>query len=496
MSNDLRSVGPTQAGRLNGPLVRGSLRSNGDTFQIVPPFDVSASADIHAATDAEIDEAITAAVDGAALMRAMPLHERVDIVERMSQLVSERIDQFAATMTWQTGKPIRETRRETVRTTDTLRLAGRAADLLRGRQVLTDTTPAGQPLWAFTHRRPVGVVAAIPPSNAPLNLLAHKLAPGLVAGNAVVVKPAPAASVVSLQLAELAIEAGAPPDAVQVLTGDAEPALRLARDKRVGALSFTGGAVAGESLWQAAPFKRIIMELGGNSANLILGDADIAAAAQACFRGAFSNSGQSCNSVQRLIVHDDRGDEFVELMAEHIRSLKVGDPFDPTTDVAGMSTVEAAERVESWVRDAVGGGATVAVGGQREGATVWPTLLDHVDPDMQVACEEIFGPVAVVLRVQTDDEALRLANNTDYGLQFGVFTDSLQSAFACSEALEAGSIVLNRSSNFRLDPFIYGGIKSSGVGREDPASTVLALSEEHFVVFGERTNGKGLQEQP
>jgi acyl-CoA reductase-like NAD-dependent aldehyde dehydrogenase len=298
--------------------------------------------------------------------------------------------------------------------------------------------------------------------------------------------------VVGLQLAAIALDAGAPSEAVQVVTGDAPQALRLVTDHRVGAVSFTGGAVAGASLWRAAPFKRMIMELGGNSANLVLSDADVDAAAAACFRGAFSNSGQSCNSVQRLIVHRDVADDLVSSLAALIPELRVGDPFDETTDVAGMSSVTAAERVASMIDEAVADGARLAAGGKREGARVWPTLLDDVAPSMRVAREEIFGPVAVVLRVDDDDEAVRVANDTEYGLQFGVFTASLEQALACSERLEAGSVIINRSSNYRLDSFLYGGVKASGVGREDPASSVLAMSEEHFVVFGDRALGPPL----
>lgn len=485
MTEALRPVGPAEARRLNGPLVGGSIRTSGPLRSLQPPLDMPA-AEVHDAADSCIQEALALAAEGAAQMGAMPLHRRVAIVERMAAAVEQHRDRLAATMTWQTGKPIRETRREVARAAETLRLAGRAADLLRGRQVLTDTTPGGAPLWAFTHRRPIGVVAAITPANAPLNLLAHKLGPGLVAGNAVIAKPAPATSVVSIQLAEIALEAGAPPEAVQVLTGDGEPARRLAQDPRVGVVSFTGGTVAGRALWQAAPFKRIIMELGGNSANLVLRDADVDRAAAACVRGAFSNSGQSCNSVQRIIVDRHVADAFVERFSRGMAQLRVGDPFDEDTQVAGVSSLDAAQRIETWIAEAVADGARLAVGGKRDATTIWPTLLDDVTPSMRVAREEVFGPVAVILRVDGDEEAIEVANATDSGLQHAVFTSSLDRALACGERLAAGSVIVNRSSNFRLDSFVYGGVKSSGVGREDPASSVLQMSEEHFVVLGDR----------
>jgi glyceraldehyde-3-phosphate dehydrogenase (NADP+) len=453
---------------------------------VVPPFPHLATASFLAASPEQVEASIRAAVRGARAMRAMPIHRRVALVERLAELVARDVERLAASETWSTGKPIKETTREAQRTGDTLRLAARAADLLQGRQVLTDTTPAGSPVWGFTHRRPIGIVAAIAPSNAPLNLLAHKLGPALIAGNAVIAKPAPQTTLTGLQLVELAHEAGVPLEACQILVGDAEPALALAADARVGAITFTGGPTAGRALWSAAPFKRVIMELGGNSANLVLADADLEHAARELARGGYSNSGQSCNSVQRIIVEDAVAERLVTLLEREVAKLRVGDPFDPDTDVAGMASATAAERVRSAVTDAVAAGAVRRHGGTSEGTRIEPVLLDHVRPEMAVAAQEIFGPVVGVIRVRDVAHAVEVANSTGYGLQFALFTSSVDTVLDLSEQLESGSLIVNRSSNFRLDSFPYGGIKGSGVGREDPASSVLQLSEEHFVVLGDR----------
>ncbi len=481
-----RSVGPNEAARLGRSRIGGRILEGGSERVHRSPFDASLEGRILESSAADVELAVAAAIAGARAMAATPIHARVAMVERLAMLVERDAERLALTMTWQTGKPLRETRRETVRAADTLRVSARAAELLAGEQVLTDTTPAGERLWAYTHRRPVGVVVAITPFNAPLNLLAHKLGPALIGGNAVIIKPASAAPVTAAQLVELALEVGVPPDAVGLLIGPSSIGLALASHPRVAAITFTGGRAAAEMIWHAAPMKKLVLELGGNSANVIFQDADLAQAARACVKGAYSNSGQSCNSVQRIIAPAAVASDLVALLAEQVRTLRLGDPFDPATDIGSMVSEQEAARVCTWIDEAVQAGAETVVGGTRAGATLCPTLLTGTRPGMRVVDEEIFGPVAVVLTYEHDREACEIANQTTYGLQFGVFTSSLDRALRAAADLEAGSILINRSSNFRLDTFVYGGVKNSGVGREDPRSTLRELTEEHFVVFGGR----------
>ena len=479
-----RRVGPLEATRLGRSLIGGRLLETGVDRTHHAPFDEALVGPIIDAVEADVSRAVSTAMVGAKAAGSLPIHQRVAIVERLAELVDRDSERLAATMTWQTGKPIRETRREVVRAVDTLRLSARAADLLTGEQIQTDTTPGGQPLWAFTHRRPVGVVAAITPFNAPLNLLVHKVGPSIIGGNATIVKPASAAPVTAVQVAELAIEAGLPPEAISVLVGPAAVGLALAANPGVQAITFTGGRRAAQEIWRAAPLKRIVMELGGNSANVIFDDADLDLAAAECVRGAYSNSGQSCNSVQRIIAPASLATELAELMLPRIAGLKVGDPFDDETDVGSMVSDGESARVCEWIDAAVASGAVLRTGGSRSGATLSPTLVTGASPGMRVVDDEIFGPVAAIVEHKGDDDAIQLANATPFGLQFGVFTRSLDRALRSIAVLDSGSVIVNRSSNYRLDAFVYGGVKDSGVGREDPRSTLRELTEEHFAVLG------------
>jgi len=481
-----RTIGPSEARRIGRSLVGGRYLERGTERVHRAPFDAALDGPILDADEAEIAATVATAVSGASLLGALPIHSRVAIVERLAGLVDRDSERLAATMTWQTGKPIRETRREVVRAADTLRLSARAADLLVGEQIATDTTPGGRRLWAFTHRRPIGVVVAITPFNAPLNLLAHKLGPSIIGGNATIVKPASAAPLTAVQLVELAIEAGCPPESVNVLIGPAALGLSLVSHPDVRAITFTGGARAAREIWGAAPLKRLVMELGGNSANLVFDDADLELTADECVRGSFSNSGQSCNSVQRIIAPASRAAELADLMSTQIATLTVGDPFDDDTDVGSMVSEKETARVCAWLDAAVADGATIRTGGDRAGATLSPTLVTGARPGMRVVDDEIFGPVAVILEHAGDEDAIRLANATPFGLQFGVFTRSLDRALRSISVLDSGSVIVNRSSNYRLDSFVYGGVKESGVGREDPRSTLRELTEEHFAVLGDR----------
>lgn len=484
--DEQRTIGPNEARRIGRSLLGGRFLERGTERIHRAPFDAALDGPILDADEVDVATAVSTAVSGAKVAGALPIHRRVAIVERLADLVDRDSERLAATMTWQTGKPIRETRREVVRAADTLRLSARAADLLAGEQISTDTTPGGRPLWAFSHRRPIGVVAAITPFNAPLNLLAHKLGPSIIGGNATIVKPASAAPLTAVQLVELAIEAGCPPDTVNVLVGPAALGLSLVSHPGVRAITFTGGARAAREIWAGAPLKRLVMELGGNSANILFDDADLELAAGECVRGSFSNSGQSCNSVQRIIAPAARASELADLMTAQIADLRVGDPFDDETDIGSMVSETETARVCEWLDEAVADGASIHTGGTRTGATLSPTLVTGALPGMRVVDDEIFGPVAVILEHTGDDDAIRLANATPFGLQFGVFTRSLERALRSISVLESGSVIVNRSSNYRLDSFVYGGIKQSGVGREDPRSTLRELTEEHFAVLGDR----------
>jgi acyl-CoA reductase-like NAD-dependent aldehyde dehydrogenase len=409
-------------------------------------------------------------------MAGMPAHERARLLRVAADIVEARADDLAREITEATGKVISHTRRETRRVPWTLRAAASAAEALLPASPPPDALPGGAGVIALLTRHPVGIVAAITPFNAPLNLVAHKVAPALAAGNCVVVKPAPQAPAPALRLAEILTEAGFPAGAVNVIPGGRDTGTALLADPRVDLVSFTGGTAAGREIRAAAGLRPVLLELGGNSANLVCADADIPLALRECIAGGFSNNGQSCNSVQRILVHRDLHDEFAEALAVQAASLRLGDPMDDRTDIGPLIHKSAAARVEEALAEAVAKGATLHTGGTRHGAVIAPTVLSNVGHDLSLYCSEVFAPVVLVEAFDALDQAIDAANSTPFALQAAVFTSSLATAARCGRELRAGSVIVNRSSNFRLDQLPYGGIGESGLGREGPLYAAEAMS--------------------
>ena len=409
-------------------------------------------------------------------MAAMPAHERARLLRAAADIVAARAEDLAREITQATGKVISHTRRETRRVPWTLRAAASAAEALLPASPPPDAIPGGEGVVALLARHPVGIVAAITPFNAPLNLVAHKVGPALAAGNCVVVKPAPQAPAPALRLAEILAEAGFPAGAVNVIPGGRDTGEALLADPRVDLISFTGGTAAGREIRAAAGLRPVLLELGGNSANLICADADIPLALRECLAGGFSNNGQSCNSVQRILVHRDLHDQFAEALAAQAAGLRLGDPMDDKTSIGPLIHQSAAVRVEEAIAEAVAKGATLHTGGTRHGAVIAPTVLSDVDHDLPLYCAEVFAPVVLVEAFDTLDQAIDTANSTPFALQAAVFTSSLATAARCFRELRAGSVIVNRSSNFRLDQLPYGGIAESGSGREGPLYAAEAMS--------------------
>lgn len=338
-------------------------------------------------------------------------------------------------------------------------------------------------------REPVGVVAAITPFNAPFNLAMHKVAPAFAAGNAVVLKAPPQAPLTMFQLAELMYDAGVPPEALSVVTGGADVGGALVAHPETDLISFTGSRSAGLQIARTAGLKRTLLELGGNSPNVVHGDADIGWAVGALVPGAFSNTGQSCNSVQRILVQRTILDEVAEAAVERMQPLVVGDPLDEATEVGTMVDEGAATRLESWIGEAVDGGAKVLSGGTRDHALFSPTLVRDAAPTTRLVCEEAFGPIAVLIPYDDLDDAVVIANSTEYGLQAAVFTSSLGVAMEAARRIRAGGVMINRSSNFRLDNLPFGGVKESGRGREGGAYTLEAMTERKLVLIDPSLSG-------
>ncbi|MDA8293472.1 MAG: aldehyde dehydrogenase family protein [Actinomycetota bacterium] len=417
---------------------------------------------------AMVEEALAYASGGARVVRSLTPARRADVLERASALADERREDLARLLALELGKPMKDSRGEIVRVADTFAICALEARQMGGEVLGAEGWERGRGTTALTYRAPVGVVVAITPFNAPANLLAHKLGASFAAGNTTIVKPPPQAPAASTAVVELLLDAGMPAEAVQVLHGGADVGSALVSSPVVGAVSFTGSAGAGAAVARAAGPKRLVLELGGNAATIVCEDADLDLAAANCARTGFSNSGQSCISVQRIYAHRSVFADFVERLVDAVGTLRVGDPLDEATDVGSMVDVAAAERVVSWVEEARRGGAQVPVGGVRHGATVEPTVVAGPEPDARVVVEEVFGALVAVLPYDDFDAVLTTCNESRYGLQAGLFTNDLRRVFRAWRELEVGGLVVNGSSNYRLDHVAFGGVKDSGIGRESP----------------------------
>jgi acyl-CoA reductase-like NAD-dependent aldehyde dehydrogenase len=415
-----------------------------------------------------VDEALAYAQRSRASVERVSPAARAAVLERAADLVDAQRDEFARLLALELGKPIKDGRGEMVRVVDTFRVSAAEARRIGGEVLPTAGWERGVGTTAMTYRAPVGVVVAITPFNAPANLLAHKLAASFAAGNTTIVKPPPQAPAVSVRLVRVLLDAGMPPEAVQVVQGGAEVGSRLCASPVVSAVSFTGSPAAGAAVARTAGPKRLVLELGGNAATIVCEDADIETAAAMSAATGFSNSGQSCISVQRIYVHTSVFDRFAAALTTAVRGLRVGDPLEAATDVGSMVDDEAASRVEKWIKEAAAGGATVRCGGTRDGATLAPTVVSEPDPGSAVVVEEAFGAVVAVLRYDRFDDVIEVCNQSRFGLQAGLFTQSIARVFEAWRRLEVGGLVVNGTSNFRLDHVPFGGVKDSGIGRESP----------------------------
>ena len=446
------------------------------------PEDGSLIAHVHLADVEDMDRAI-AGVERSLADDSWELWQRREVLERASAMVRAESDRLAGIISAESSKTITEATHEAGRTAETLRLSAAAAPLLEGETLPLADTARGEGKLGWYRRQPLGVIAAITPFNDPMNLVAHKVGPALIAGNAVVLKPAQSTPLSALALLEILLRAGMPAGRMAVLVSDRAAGTALVGDPRVDAVSFTGGPSTGDALARAAGARKILMELGGNNAVIVCADGDVAAAAAGIVDGAFGVAGQNCLSVQRVFVHERVYDELVARVAEGTARLVVGSKRDPRTDIGPLISEREALRVQEWVREAVADGASVLAGGGRHGAFHEPTLLVGVPEHSRVFQEEIFGPVVSIVPFRELDDAIRRANATDYGLQAGVFSASLSVAMYAIDRLRVGTVLINETSDFRIDAMPFGGPKRSGVGREGVASAVLELSEPKNVII-------------
>ena len=462
--------------------VAGEWVETGDWLEVRSPYSGEVVGRVAKAGAPETKRAIDAAE--AAMREPLPAHKRAEILVRVAMGLGRRHDEVARLISDEAGKPMKAARVEAKRAMSTYTFAAVEARKLAGEMVPMDAAQAGTGKLAFTLRQPVGIVAAISPFNFPLNLVAHKLAPALAAGCAVVLKPASQTPLSALLLAELEEEAGLPPGWLSVVVGpSSEIGDVLVEDERVKAITFTGSGAVGWKLKERAPKKKVNLELGNATPVIVAADADIDATAKAMAANSFSFAGQSCISVQRIYVERAAYDDFLARFLPAVEALNVGDPADEETDVGPVIDEDAKERILDWIEQARGGGAELLAGGEERDGLIRPTVIGHAGPELKVSCEEVFGPVVTLNTVDSVDEAIELANSTRYGLQAGIFTQSIDTALRAARELEFGGITVNEAPTFRSDQMPYGGVKDSGNTREGPHYAVRELTEEHLVVI-------------
>ncbi|HEV3478092.1 MAG TPA: aldehyde dehydrogenase family protein [Gaiellaceae bacterium] len=463
-------------------LIGGEWVETGEWQEVRSPYSGDVVGRVPKAGGDETRRAIDAAE--AAMREPLPAHKRAEILVRVAGALGRRHDEVARLISDEAGKPMKAARIEASRAMSTYTFSAVEARKLAGEVVPMDASQSGEGKLAFTLRRPLGVVGAISPFNFPLNLVAHKIAPALAAGAAVVLKPAGQTPLSALLLAELEAEAGLPPGWLNVVVGPAsEIGDVLVEDERVKAITFTGSGTVGWELRERAPRKRVNLELGNATPLIVEADADLEAAAAATAQHGFSFAGQSCISIQRVYIQRDVYDEFLGRLLPKVEALVVGDPADEDTDVGPVIDEAARDRILDWVAEAKAGGAEVLTGGELDGELIPPTLIADASPELKVSCEEVFGPVVTVNRYRSLDEAVELANSTKYGLQAGIFTSSLRTALRAAHELEFGGVTVNEAPTFRADQMPYGGVKASGNTREGPAYAIRELTEERVVVI-------------
>ncbi|GAA0434215.1 aldehyde dehydrogenase [Actinoplanes capillaceus] len=451
-----------------GCLIAGGWVTGGPRVDRVGPWLRRVVSTARQAGERDVETALRYARTGARTVARMSPAARADVLERAAAEASRRRDDLARLLALELGKPVQDGRGEIDRVADTFAVSAAEARRLGGEVLPVAGWARGVGTTALTYRAPAGVALAITPFNAPANLLAHKLGASFAAGNTTIVKPPPQAPASSAAVVRLLLDCGMPAEAVQMLHGGAEIGSALSAAPEVAVISFTGSPATGTAVARAAGAKRLVMELGGNAATIVCEDADVAAAAAVCAATGYSNSGQSCISVQRVYVDRRRYAEFLGLFTERVRKLRVGDPLDPATAVGSMVDGGAAERVVGWAREAAAAGATITTGGDRDGATVTPTVVADPPADARLIRDEVFGAVVSVSPFDDFDDVLTTCNDSRYGLQAGLFTHDLRRVVTAWRELEVGGLIVNGSSNFRLDHVPFGGVKDSGFGRESP----------------------------
>ncbi len=468
-------------------LLGGQWVSKEEKIPVVYPYTGEVIAEVSKADEEDVYKAIELAKEGFEEISSLTPYERYQILMRASQILSARAEEFAKTLVLEVGKTIREARTEVQRAIQTLIFSAEEAKRIGGEVIPIDAHPNGKGKVGFYMREPVGIVSAITPFNFPLNLSMHKVAPALACGNAVILKPSERTPLTPLMLGEVLLEAGIPPKALSILPGYGDVGKAMTTHPDVRVVSFTGSRKVGEIITRQAGIKKVVLELGSNSAIVLHKDGDLKKAVQKTVLGGYAIAGQVCISVQRVFVHEDLFEEYLKELEEAVSRLKVGDPMQEDTDVGPMISVSEVQRIQEWIDEALKEGAKLITGGvscgDKVSSVLSPTIVSLVPTNVRLFREEAFAPVVVVNPYREVEEAIRMVNDSEYGLQVGVFTRDINVAWEFIRKVKAGGVLINEGPNFRADHMPYGGVKQSGIGREGPRFAVEDYTEIKMVIF-------------
>lgn len=451
---------------------------------LLSPHSLEKIAEIPLATREQIDSALESAYSQRKTMANLTSLERSEILSNLVDLLKKNRSKAAEIISNESAKPIKYSLAEVDRTIETYQFAAEEAKRVTGEMIPMDAAKSGQNRLGYTLREPIGVIAAITPFNFPMNLVAHKVGPAIASGNPIVLKPASQTPLSAYFLAELLEEAGMPKGAFNVITGSgSEIGDQIVTDSRVSMVTFTGSSAIGMEIQKKAGLKKVALELGSNAGLIIDQDADLEKVVPKCVSGAFSNQGQVCISLQRIYVHENIADEFIERFKSNTEQLRVGNPLDQETDISALISPNDADRIMNWVNEAVEEGAELIAGGEKSGNAVLPTIIKNVPSDSKVSRMEVFGPVANINLIKDADEGIEMINDSRFGLQAGIFTNNIQTAMKASRKLEVGGVIINDIPTYRVDQMPYGGVKESGNSREGIKYSISEMTETKLVVW-------------
>jgi len=472
-------------------LIGNELAKGTSVVPVVNPFTGEPFAEVCLADSVEIDKAINLAEQAFKKTRVLPSYQRSRICAEVANGIQGRSDEFSKIIAQESGKPLIYARAEVARSISTFEIASQEALRLDGEMLTLDITESAHGKAGLTRRFPIGPIAGISPFNFPLNLVAHKVAPALACGNPIIIKPASSTPLTALLLGEIVQNTQAIEGSLSVLPCTSENATPLVEDPRLKMVTFTGSPNVGWDIKKRAGRKKVVLELGGNAGVIVEPDAEIDLAAKKIAFGAFVYSGQVCISIQRVYVHASKYDDFLESLINETKAFRPGDPLDDNVTMGPMIDRRNAERIESWVNEAVAEGAKILIGGNRDNNYYPPTILTNVNPNLPVACSEAFGPILIVNSYTNFNDAIKAVNNTDFGLQAGVFTNNMNKALGAFNQLDVGGVVINDIPTFRVDNMPYGGVKDSGFGREGIKYSLREMTEIKLLVYNHLMENKG-----